>query len=131
MESRLDKLNSDNPADKHILKLGQPLPMNGSCRHNKNSLKWMRYICCGRLFACGKSILLNIIGSCHNSFAQHKLGSAPTVVCGNCSKEQPSKNDKCNRWHNSFTGTAKAGGTDGNTGGQGKKGGKKKNKKKK
>jgi hypothetical protein len=54
VESRLTRLNDDNISDKHILKLGNPLPLEGTCKHNNNALKWLRYVCCGRLYPCGK-----------------------------------------------------------------------------
>jgi uncharacterized CHY-type Zn-finger protein len=88
IESRIDKLDDKNIADKHVLKLGQPLPLNGTCKHNKNLFQWKRFICCGRLFQCE---------SCHNAYSKHPAQYAPTVVCGHCSKEQSSAGRKCNK----------------------------------
>lgn len=103
IEGRMDKLRFENPSEKHVLRKNEPLPNEGACAHNKNSAKWFRYACCGRLFACSKSIFFKYLGSCHNSNTNHKNTSAPTIVCGHCSKEQPAKSHECNRCHKTYT----------------------------
>jgi hypothetical protein len=50
VEGRLDKLSYENVSDRHVIRLGQPLPNNGTCAHNKNSAKWLRFTCCGKVF---------------------------------------------------------------------------------
>ena len=31
---------------------GTPLPSTGTCRHYPHSHRWLRFPCCGRLYAC-------------------------------------------------------------------------------
>lgn len=70
------------------IKVGQPLPSNGSCRHYKKSNRWMRFPCCGRAFPCG---------DCHDEAVDHVHEWANRMLCGHCSFEQPFSNDKCSK----------------------------------
>lgn len=69
--------------------LGQPLPRNGACDHYKHSLRWFRFQCCGKAFPCDV---------CHDlsDCAEANMGKfASRVICGLCSKEQPSSVKVC------------------------------------
>lgn len=39
--------------------------------------------------------LLTILDACHNEALKHASASSPTLICGFCSKEQPSKYTQC------------------------------------
>ncbi|DBA03311.1 TPA: hypothetical protein N0F65_011670 [Lagenidium giganteum] len=69
--------------------LGQPLPNKGACDHYRHSFRWFRFQCCGKAFPCDV---------CHDSSdcAEANLGKiASRMICGLCSKEQPSSNKSC------------------------------------
>ncbi|KAJ1970434.1 hypothetical protein H4R35_005866 [Dimargaris xerosporica] len=67
---------------------GQPLPHNGTCKHYKQSNRWFRFPCCGKLYPCD---------TCHNDQETHPSEQANRIVCGFCSREQPfqSKSISC------------------------------------
>lgn len=68
------------------IKVGQPLPDQGKCRHYTKSFRWMRFPCCGRAFPCG---------DCHDEATDHPHEWANRMLCGHCSYEQPFSEDKC------------------------------------
>jgi hypothetical protein len=57
VEQRMKKLGKEDGLV-HSLTLGQPLPMNGACQHQKKINKWLRYPCCGKMYSCGKFTLI-------------------------------------------------------------------------
>lgn len=58
---------------------GEPLPNFGACEHYRKSLRWFRFSCCQRVFACDK---------CHDVEMQHPSDQASRMLCGYCSREQ-------------------------------------------
>eukprot|EP00927_Polykrikos_kofoidii_P060855 TRINITY_DN55763_c0_g1_i1.p1 TRINITY_DN55763_c0_g1~~TRINITY_DN55763_c0_g1_i1.p1 ORF type:complete len:724 (-),score=119.95 TRINITY_DN55763_c0_g1_i1:540-2711(-) len=68
------------------IKVGQPLPGNGTCKHFSKSYRWMRFPCCGKAFPCGE---------CHDDQTDHAHEWANRMLCGLCSHEQPFSKDKC------------------------------------
>eukprot|EP01026_Neomeris_dumetosa_P058539 TRINITY_DN5453_c0_g1_i5.p1 TRINITY_DN5453_c0_g1~~TRINITY_DN5453_c0_g1_i5.p1 ORF type:complete len:807 (-),score=134.73 TRINITY_DN5453_c0_g1_i5:335-2419(-) len=62
------------------LKVGQPLPATGTCKHYQHSHKWYRFPCCGQRFPCDL---------CHEEHTDgHDIKWANRLVCGFCSMEQ-------------------------------------------
>ncbi|UKK00800.2 hypothetical protein MACK_000874 [Theileria orientalis] len=76
------------------IKVGTPLPANGTCKHYKKSFRWFRFPCCGRLFPCD---------ICHDDVSDHKCGHANFIVCGHCSTQQPSSNKVCKSCTKTYT----------------------------
>ncbi|KFG59316.1 CHY zinc finger protein, partial [Toxoplasma gondii RUB] len=72
--------------DELTLKLGTPLPDNGTCKHYKKSFRWLRFPCCGKAFPCDV---------CHDDNADHEHAWASRMICGFCSKEQAFSNRPC------------------------------------
>nr|CCA30109.1 zinc finger (CHY type) protein, putative [Neospora caninum Liverpool]CEL71355.1 TPA: zinc finger (CHY type) protein, putative [Neospora caninum Liverpool] len=72
--------------DEFTLKLGTPLPDNGTCKHYKKSFRWLRFPCCGKAFPCDV---------CHDDSADHEHAWATRMICGFCSKEQAFGNRPC------------------------------------
>mmetsp|Transcript_60664 Transcript_60664/g.190683 ORF Transcript_60664/g.190683 Transcript_60664/m.190683 type:complete len:335 (-) Transcript_60664:130-1134(-) len=68
------------------IKVGQPLPDNGTCKHYQKSYRWLRFPCCGRAFPCDV---------CHDEQMDHNYEWANRMLCGRCSHEQPFSKDKC------------------------------------
>jgi uncharacterized CHY-type Zn-finger protein len=68
------------------IKVGQPLPEKGTCKHYGKSYRWLRFPCCGRAFACD---------ICHDEQTDHIHDWANRMLCGLCSHEQPFSKDKC------------------------------------
>lgn len=69
-----------------VVKDGEPLPNFGACRHYKKSFRWLRFPCCGRLYACDE---------CHNEKeVDHEMKYASRMICGFCAKEQPYTREK-------------------------------------
>ncbi|XP_042352509.1 uncharacterized protein si:dkey-24l11.2 isoform X2 [Plectropomus leopardus] len=64
---------------------GKPLPEKGSCKHYKQSHRWLRFPCCGRAYACDV---------CHDEDQDHPMELANRMICGYCAKEQPYSNGK-------------------------------------
>ncbi|ELU01558.1 hypothetical protein CAPTEDRAFT_157003 [Capitella teleta] len=68
------------------IKLGQPLPENGTCRHYKKSYRWLRFPCCGKAYPCD---------ICHDeNEGDHDMKYANRMICGFCCKEQPYASEK-------------------------------------
>ncbi|KAK1349449.1 hypothetical protein LUQ84_001625 [Hamiltosporidium tvaerminnensis] len=66
------------------IKVGVPLPENGTCIHYRKSFRWFRFPCCNKLFPCD---------ICHDKETDHCNEMANKMVCGFCSKEQSVKNN--------------------------------------
>ncbi|KAK5598535.1 hypothetical protein CRENBAI_008833 [Crenichthys baileyi] len=64
---------------------GKPLPDKGTCKHYKQSHRWLRFPCCGRAYACDV---------CHDENQDHPMELATRMICGFCAKEQPYANGK-------------------------------------
>ncbi|XP_062317587.1 uncharacterized protein si:dkey-24l11.2 [Osmerus eperlanus] len=67
------------------VQLGKPLPGKGSCKHYKQSHRWLRFPCCGRAYPCDV---------CHDEDQDHLMELASRMICGHCAKEQPYSNGK-------------------------------------
>jgi len=78
------------------IKVGSPLPSNGTCKHYKKSFRWMRFPCCKRVYPCDL---------CHEEEKtdDHDLRWANRMLCGYCSKEQLFS-EKCNNCGTFFEG---------------------------
>jgi len=68
------------------IKVGQPLPEKGTCKHYGKSYRWLRFPCCGRAFPCD---------TCHDENTDHVHEWANRMLCGLCSFEQPFSKDQC------------------------------------
>ncbi|XP_014670398.1 PREDICTED: uncharacterized protein LOC106811186 isoform X2 [Priapulus caudatus] len=69
-----------------IIKEGQPLPDNGTCKHYKKSFRWLRFPCCGKCYPCDV---------CHEEKEDgHEMKFASRMICGYCCKEQAYSRDK-------------------------------------
>ncbi|XP_026221686.1 znF_C3H1 and zf-CHY domain-containing protein [Anabas testudineus] len=64
---------------------GKPLPEKGTCKHFKQSHRWLRFPCCGRAYPCD---------ACHDEDQDHPMELATRMLCGYCAKEQPYGNGK-------------------------------------
>lgn len=64
---------------------GKPLPDKGTCKHYKQSHRWLRFPCCGRAYACDV---------CHDEDQDHPMELATRMICGFCAKEQAYGNGK-------------------------------------
>ncbi|KAM9753430.1 uncharacterized protein ACNS7B_006717 [Menidia menidia] len=64
---------------------GKPLPEKGTCKHYKQSHRWLRFPCCGRAYPCDV---------CHDESQDHPMELATRMICGYCAKEQPYGNGK-------------------------------------
>lgn len=64
---------------------GKPLPEKGTCRHYKQSHRWLRFPCCGRAYPCDV---------CHDEDQDHPMELATRMICGYCAREQPYGNGK-------------------------------------
>ncbi|XP_066557926.1 uncharacterized protein LOC136748243 [Amia ocellicauda] len=67
------------------VQLGKPLPEKGTCKHFKQSHRWLRFSCCGRAYPCD---------ACHDEDQDHGMEMATRMICGFCAKEQPYNNGK-------------------------------------
>lgn len=68
-------------ADKQLTGVvrGTPLPDEGRCRHFRKSYRWLRFGCCGRVYACDR---------CHDALSDHVVDDqARSQICGRCSRE--------------------------------------------
>lgn len=64
-----------------VIKYGNPLPDNGTCKHYKKSFRWFRFPCCGKCYACDL---------CHEEGEDgHEMVLANRMICGFCCREQP------------------------------------------
>lgn len=62
------------------LRVGEPLPHTGACRHYRHSHRWLRFPCCGYRYPCDL---------CHEELSDgHEMAWAKRMVCGFCSLEQ-------------------------------------------
>ncbi|XP_051238178.1 uncharacterized protein si:dkey-24l11.2 isoform X1 [Dicentrarchus labrax] len=64
---------------------GKPLPDKGTCKHYKQSHRWLRFPCCGRAYPCDV---------CHDEDQDHPMELATRMICGYCAKEQPYSSGK-------------------------------------
>lgn len=81
------------------LKPGTPLPKQGSCKHYKQSFRWLRFPCCNQVYPCDE---------CHNRVAGHNSEFANRMICGFCSREQNySSTAPCNSCKADMTGKGK------------------------
>ncbi|XP_029378922.1 uncharacterized protein LOC115056542 [Echeneis naucrates] len=64
---------------------GKALPQKGTCKHYKQSHRWLRFPCCGRAYPCDV---------CHDEDQDHPMELATRMICGYCAKEQPYANGK-------------------------------------
>ena len=62
-----------------LIRIGQPLPDYGTCKHYKKSFRWMRFPCCGKCYPCDH---------CHEENEEHEMELANRMICGFCAKEQ-------------------------------------------
>ncbi|RUS73744.1 hypothetical protein EGW08_018481 [Elysia chlorotica] len=58
---------------------GYPLPQFGTCKHYKQSFRWLRFPCCGKAYPCDV---------CHDQQEDHDMTLANRMICGHCCKEQ-------------------------------------------
>ena len=67
---------------------GTPLPNFGRCSHYRKSLRWFRFSCCSKVFACDR---------CHDeqSEPKHPNEHANRMICGYCSREQNYRPTDC------------------------------------
>lgn len=81
------KLNSKFVKNQILpVQLGKPLPANGTCKHYKQSFRWLRFPCCGKAYPCD---------ICHNEKeSDHEMKLATRMICGFCAREQPYTKDK-------------------------------------
>uniref|UniRef100_A0A8D2ZFD1 Nucleoporin NUP42 n=1 Tax=Scophthalmus maximus TaxID=52904 RepID=A0A8D2ZFD1_SCOMX len=91
IQPRVDKsgqsssaVNSKMIRDPAVQK-GKPLPEKGTCKHYKQSHRWLRFPCCGRAYPCD---------GCHDEDQDHPMELATRMICGYCAKEQPYGNGK-------------------------------------
>jgi len=68
------------------IRVGQPLPHQGACKHFMKSYRWLRFPCCGRAFPCDK---------CHDEQSDHLYEWGNRMLCGYCSFEQLEAKDRC------------------------------------
>lgn len=77
---RLKKIHVRKRTKENLgIKIGDPLPNEGTCRHYKKSHRWLRFSCCGKVFPCDK---------CHDDVSMHVAEHANRMLCGACSREQ-------------------------------------------
>ena len=72
------KSTSTKGAQHHILRLGEPLPLQGACKHYEKSYRWYRFPCCGGAYPCP---------ICHAESENCKQTDvlANQMICGKCS----------------------------------------------
>lgn len=70
---------------------GTELPRRGRCRHYTKSLRWFRFSCCQKVYACDK---------CHNDSEEHPNEWANRMICGWCSREGNYRPEDCSFCHN-------------------------------
>ena len=61
------------------IRVGNPLPDQGTCKHYRKSTRWFRFPCCSRVFPCD---------TCHeeNNKDGHEMLRANRMLCGFCSR---------------------------------------------
>ncbi|KAK2842264.1 hypothetical protein Q5P01_012464 [Channa striata] len=89
IQPRITKTDSTSVNYKKIrdpgVQKGKPLPEKGTCKHFKQSHRWLRFPCCGRAYPCD---------ICHDEDQDHPMELATRMICGHCAKEQPYGNGK-------------------------------------
>ncbi|XP_022610275.1 uncharacterized protein LOC111228580 [Seriola dumerili] len=89
IQPRTNKLGSSTVNYKTVrdpaVQKGKPLPEKGTCKHYKQSHRWLRFPCCGRAYPCDV---------CHDEDQDHPMELATRMICGYCAKEQPYSNGK-------------------------------------
>ncbi|XP_028813099.1 uncharacterized protein LOC114766504 [Denticeps clupeoides] len=73
--SALYQQRERNPA----IQGGKPLPDKGTCKHFRQSHRWLRFPCCGKAYPCDM---------CHDEDQDHPMELASRMICGYCAKEQ-------------------------------------------
>ncbi|KAI8586390.1 hypothetical protein BDZ88DRAFT_429385 [Geranomyces variabilis] len=73
--------------DDVALVVGTPLPRNGACSHYKQSYRWFRFPCCGKLFPCDECHAAAAGATCAPDADSGRPRLATRVVCGFCSRE--------------------------------------------
>jgi uncharacterized CHY-type Zn-finger protein len=80
--------------------VGNPLPLEGTCKHYKRSYRWFRFPCCGTAYPCDE---------CHDEASDHPAERAKRMICGHCAKEQPfTQNQPCVSCGGSMTKSVRA-----------------------
>lgn len=87
---------------KEILGLvaGTELPRRGRCKHYSKSLRWFRFSCCQKVYACDR---------CHDEAEEHANEHANRMICGLCSREQNYRPDDCAVCHGALVGKRRTG----------------------
>ncbi|XP_023278385.1 uncharacterized protein LOC111667049 isoform X1 [Seriola lalandi dorsalis] len=89
IQPRTNKIGSSTVNYKTVrdpaVQKGKPLPEKGTCKHYKQSHRWLRFPCCGRAYPCDV---------CHDEDQDHPMELATRMICGYCAKEQPYGNGK-------------------------------------
>lgn len=67
------------PPKDPAIREGYPLPDFGTCKHYKQSYRWLRFPCCGKAYPCDV---------CHDKKEDHEMTLANRMICGHCCKEQ-------------------------------------------
>ena len=76
---RLEKNSKGSKTRHHVLKPGEPLPLQGACEHFEKSFRWYRFPCCGGAFPCPV---------CHAASGCKEPDTfANVMICGMCSEE--------------------------------------------
>ncbi|KAI8906295.1 hypothetical protein EDD86DRAFT_58652 [Gorgonomyces haynaldii] len=77
------------------------LKTQGVCQHYKNSHRWFRFPCCGKLYPCDV---------CHDNLSDgHEMKLATRMVCGFCAKEQAFSSKPCTGCGKILTGQPRSG----------------------
>jgi uncharacterized CHY-type Zn-finger protein len=80
---------------------GTELPKRGRCRHYTKSLRWFRFSCCQKVYACDK---------CHEEGEDHPNEWANRMICGWCSREGNYRPDDCGFCHGLLVAKKSSGG---------------------
>ncbi|KAJ3175891.1 hypothetical protein HDU87_005721 [Geranomyces variabilis] len=73
--------------DDVALVIGTPLPRDGTCTHYRQSYRWFRFPCCGKLFPCDECHAAAAGATCAPDADSRRPRLATRVVCGFCSRE--------------------------------------------
>lgn len=79
---------------------GTELPRRGRCKHYSKSLRWFRFSCCQKVYACDR---------CHDESEEHVNEHANRMICGFCSREQNYRPDDCAVCHGVLVGKKSGG----------------------
>lgn len=88
MQSQLLVVEARRREQQLGIRVGEPLPDKGACRHYRKSYRWLRFPCCGRAFPCNE---------CHDEETDHPYEWASRMLCGSCSFEQLLTHEACRR----------------------------------